>query len=277
MNWAFIREVGPVRWAARTAVRQFYKRALRRDHGMRLPTGKWMNLPIGDRFASEAFITGADVDWGSEKLMASLLHGTGAFLDVGAHIGYYSLYMRPGAAAVYSFEPDPRVMPLLEKNVGGKPGMEMVPRAVGAKPGRARFILEADSEASHLAGEGDSTHAQIVVEVVTLDAFVAARDLLVEAVKIDVEGHDLEVLQGALEVLRRQEPLVLTEARPDDGLFALMAQVSYRVFAYVRHSRSRKRWFAELRAGVPVGGETKMLFLVPRRLAAEFEEIADGR
>jgi hypothetical protein len=146
---------------------------------------------------------------------------------------------------------------------------------VGARPGRARFILEPDSEASHLAGEGDSTHAQIVVEVVTLDAFVAARDLIVEAVKIDVEGRDLEVLQGALEVLRRQEPLVLTEARPDDRLFALTAQVSYRVFAYVRHSRTRKKWFAELRAGMPVGGETKMLFLVPRRVASEFEEVAD--
>jgi FkbM family methyltransferase len=270
--------VGPLRWAWRTAVRQYYKRIVKRDHAMQLPTGEWMNLPIQDHFASEAFITNGDVDWGSEALLASLLNRNGAFLDVGAHIGYYSLYVWPLVREVYSFEPDPRVCSLLESNVGGKDNVLVIPWAVGATKGRARFTLERDAEVSHLAAEGEDAANQIVVEVVTIDEFVRSRGLTVEAIKIDVEGHDAEVIQGALGVLKQQQPLVLTEARPDASLFDLARVVTYRVFAFVRHPRTRRKWMAELIADQAIPGETKMLFLVPERLVGVFIRLAnDGK
>lgn len=240
---------------------------------MQLPTGEWMTLPISDHFASEAFITEGDVDWGSESLLFSLLRGTGAFLDVGAHIGYYSLYMLPRVQEVYAFEPDPRLHVLLEKNIGSKRNIEVIPCAAGATQGRARFTLERHAEVSHLAKENENPSNQIVVDVVTLDAFVAARRLTVEAVKIDVEGHDTEVIRGALNVLAQQQPLVLTEAKPDRALFDLMHRVDYRVFAYVRHPQTRRKCLAELFSGIPIAGETKMLFLVPDRLAEEFTRL----
>jgi FkbM family methyltransferase len=256
-------------------VRQFYKRVLKRDHAMQLPTGEWLALPIADRFASEAFITQADVDWGSESLFASMLQGRGVFLDVGAHIGYYSLYMLPRVLEVFSFEPDPRVRVLLEQNVGGRRKVTVIPSAVGAIPGRARFTLEQHSEVSHLADDGDDVGNQIAVDVVTIDGFVRERGLAVEAIKIDVEGHDTEVIQGALSVLARQQPLVLTEARPDAVLFGLTHQVGYRVFAFARHRRTWKKRFTELTAERPKPGATKMLFLVPQRLTAAFERLVD--
>ena len=276
INVAFIREVGLVRWARRTAVRQFYKRILRRDHAMQLPTGEWMNLPISDHFASEAFITGADVDWGSEALFASMLKRRGVLLDVGAHIGYYSLYMLPRVTEAFCFEPDPRVRELLEFNLIGRHNVHVIPWAAGARPGRARFTLERDSEVSHLAEDGDDPGNQITVDLVTLDGFVGSRGLVVEAIKIDVEGHDAEVIEGALHVLAEQEPLVLTEAKPDAALFDLMRQVGYRVFAFVRHPVTRRKRFAELIAEQPVPGVTKMLFLVPGRLMGEFEGLTDS-
>lgn len=277
INIAFIREVGPWRWAWRTAARQYYKRVLKRDHEMMLPTGEWMLLPIADHFASEAFITGADVDWGSERLFASLLNGKGAFIDVGAHIGYYSMYMLPRVTEVFCFEPDPRVREMLEMNIAGRRNVHVIPWAAGARPGRARFTLERDAEVSHLAREGDDPGNQIAVDVVTLDTFASKRRLVVEGIKIDVEGHDTEVLEGGLFLLAGQEPLVLTEARPDAKLFGLMRKVGYRVFAYVRQPVTRRKRFVELVADRPVGGATKMLFLAPGRLVAEFERlVAEG-
>jgi FkbM family methyltransferase len=240
---------------------------------MQLPTGEWMTLPICDHFASEAFITEGDVDWGSESLLFSLLRGTGVFLDVGAHIGYYSLYMLPRVQDVCAFEPDPRMHVLLEKNVGGKRNIEVISCAVGATQGRARFTLERDAEVSHLAKENENPGNQIVVDVVTLDAFVAERRIAIDAIKVDVEGHDAEVIRGALNVLAQQQPLVLTEAKPDSTLFDMMRCVEYRVFAYVRHPRTRRKWLAELFSGVPIAGETKMVFLVPDRLAEEFTRL----
>ncbi len=268
--------MGPLRWAIRTAIRQYYKRVVKHDHAMQLPTGEWMTLPISDRFATEAFRTQGDVDWGSEKLLFSLLRRRGVLLDVGAHIGYYSLYMLPGVLKVYSFEPDPRVFALLENNVGAKPKVETIPWAVGATAGRARFTLERDSAVSHLSRYGEDKFRQIVVDVATIDSFVFERGLFVEAIKIDVEGHDIEVIRGAMGVLEEQQPLVLTEARPDAELFALMQRISYRVHAYVRHPRTRKKRMAELFANVPIGGETKMLFLVPHRLKRGFAQAVNS-
>jgi FkbM family methyltransferase len=274
INVAFIREVGPWRWAKRTVVRQFYKRVLHYDHWMQLPTGEWLLLPIADHFASEAFITGGDVDWGSEALMFRLLEGKGALLDVGAHIGYYSLYMLPRVTEVYAFEPDPRVRELLEMNLSGRPNVMVIPWAAGEKPGRARFTMARDSEISHMAKEGDDPGDQITVDVVTLDTFVRKRGLRVEAIKIAVEGHDTDVIAGGLFMIAAQEPLVLTEAQPEARLFGMMRKVGYRVFAFVRNRLTRSKRLVELFADRPVRGETKMLFLVPGRLWGEFERLA---
>ena len=266
---AFVKEVGPFRWAFRTVVRQFYKRVVRQPHTMQLPTGERIVLPLANHFASEAFVTGADVDWGSEKLFSALLRRKGVLLDVGAHIGYYTLYALPLVSGVYSFEPDPRVRVFLQQNVAARPGVEIIPCAVGAAEGKARFTLERSAEVSHLSAPEENAGNQIEVDVVTIDSFAVSRNLIVEAIKIDAEGHDIEVLRGSLTVLSTQQPLVLTEAGPDAGLFDLTARVGYRVFAYVRHPRTRRRSFAELFADVPVPGATKMLFLVPNRLAEE--------
>jgi FkbM family methyltransferase len=242
---------------------------------MKLPTGELICLPVSNHFAAEAFVTHADVDWGSEKLFYSLLEGKGVFLDVGAHIGYYSLYVLPRVQAVYSFEPHPGVRVFLQQNLDKKANIEIIPCAVGATPGKASFTLELVAEISHLSGAEEKGDNQIEVDVVTVDAFVAARTLTVEAIKIDVEGHDLDVIRGSMAVLATQKPLVLTEAKPEAALFELMHQVGYRVFAYVRHPRTRRKSFLELFSDTLLPGDTKMLFLTPDRLAEKLIGQAD--
>jgi FkbM family methyltransferase len=271
-----MREVGPFQWAFRTVIRQFYKRVLKRDHKMRLPTGEWMTLPISSRFATEAYVTRADVDWGSEKLFDALIDGNGVFLDVGANIGYYSLYFAPRFSAVYSFEPDPRVRLSLEQIVRNNPNIHVIPYAVAATQGKACFVLERDAEVSHLSTDGDNGGEQIEVELTTIDAFASARDLRVEAIKIDVEGHDKEVIEGALTTLMQQTPVVLAESSPDAELFRLASKVGYRVFAYVRHPETRQRHFEELVPEVPTPGETKMLFLIPAHMIERIKVKAEA-
>ena len=271
MNAAFIREVGTCRWIFRTSIRQFYKRIARRDHVMRLPSGEFITLPIANHFASEVFVTGADVDWGSERLFYALLARKGAFLDIGAHIGYYSLYMLPRTQLTFCFEPDPRVRGFLEKNVAAKRNAQIMCCAVSEKPGTARFTLERDAAISHLSVGNEEGENIIDVEVVTIDSFVRERELKVEAIKIDVEGFDTAVISGALNVLKEQQPLVLTEAKADGVLFKILRGVAYRIFAYIRDPQTREKRFMELTSAEEAAsaGHTKMLFLVPERLVEE--------
>lgn len=266
LNISFIREVGPLQWAFRTTIRQYYKRVLKREHRMRLPTGEWMTLPVTSKFATEAYVTQANVDWGSEKLLNAIIDGKGAFLDVGANIGYYSLYFVPRASAVYSFEPDPRARRSLERNAKDTK-IEVIPCAVGSSEGRACFVLEQSAEISHLATCDEKNSNQVEVEVITIDAFVAARNLQVQAIKVDAEGHDIEVLHGAFTTLLEQKPVVLIEAESSLELFSIVHKVGYRVFAFVRHSKTRARTFVELLSEVSTPGDMKMLFLIPEHLA----------
>src|SRR6185437_434806 len=116
MNLDFIRQVGPLTWAFRYARRQFRKRVLRRDSHMRLPTGLKMLLPRDNPHATEVFVTGANVDDGSEALFSRFASTESDFLDIGANAGYYSMYLAPIVRRVYAFEPDPRNLPALSAN-----------------------------------------------------------------------------------------------------------------------------------------------------------------
>lgn len=259
-NKKFIKEVGLFTWVTRTAIRQAYKRILKTDHSMRLPNGERFRLPRISKFATEAFITRGNVDWGSERLLYALLKRNGAFLDVGANIGYYSVYMRPKVKAIYCFEPDPRAFAQLEKNVPKNAEVHLVAAAMGETPGEARFTLAANTEISHLSKGGQDG---ITVQMHSVDSFVRDHGLAVEAIKVDVEGADMGVLRGAVETMKQQQPIVITESAVTAEFLQLIAGLPYRVFAYARHPELRTLSFVEIKAVAQADIETKMLFLLP--------------
>ena len=266
MNRAFIRETGLWPWLWRTAQRQFFKRILRRTHSIRLPTGNRFLLPIDSFSATEVFVAGSNIDWGSEALLARLVDGKGAFLDVGANIGYYSVYFEPLVEQVFAFEPDPRARRHLFANVGSLPKVEVVTYAVGPETGTARFTQTRQSEVSHIAAAGE---LGVDVPMVSIDDFVTERDLTVSAIKTDVEGHDLDALRGAEQVLAKQRPLVLSELQPSSELAELTKRVGYAVFACAREPESRATRFVRADAAEARGLAFKMLLLVPNERVEE--------
>jgi FkbM family methyltransferase len=276
INSEFVKEVGTYRWMRRTAVRQFSKRVLRKDNTVVLPTGLRMRLPMASKFASEVFITGSKVDWGSEEVFANHLDASEVVLDVGANIGYYSLYMLPRVRAVHAFEPDPRVLPVLRSNLAAHQNAHVHSLAVGKHIGMSSFILEPNSEVSHLAhsptqrGEGS-----LEVSVTTIDDFVARNDLRITGIKVDVEGADLDVIRGAIQTLELQAPLVLTETTADERLFGLIQPLGYNVFAFVKHTKTLRFELRKIYGHSNL--QTKMLFLVPTRLNSAFESLAQSK
>ncbi len=274
LNWQFIREVGTVRWIWRTVLRQTSKRILRKDNSITLPTGLRMTLPRSSKFASEVFITRCNVDWGSEALFARHLDTKGVVLDVGANIGYYSVYVLPLVFAVHAFEPDPTAGEILRKNLRACHLSAHVHQvAVSNWHGETQFVVERDSEISHLAEPTDESDTnRRSVEVTTIDHFVAERELSITGIKIDVEGADFQVLQGSMDTLQRHSPLVLAETSAEDRLFHLLQPLQYRVFAFVKQANHRGFHFQEIIAGFNL--RSKMLFLVPPRLHPSFQALA---
>jgi FkbM family methyltransferase len=143
-------------------------------------------------------------------------------LDVGAHLGYFSLLMarRVGPSGrVYAFEPGLRVLPLLRQNCRHFPTITVEPVAASSSSGELTFNDFGAAQSaynSHLSA-ARLRHVQLLpectytVSAVTLDEYASARDLRPSLIKIDTESWDLEVLRGAEKTLQSSRPAVAVE------------------------------------------------------------------
>lgn len=132
---------------------------------------------------------------------------TPTIIDVGANAGQFAagaLLCWPHASLV-CFEPDPLTFAQLEKNLGGRPNVELRCAAAGPEPGTLTFYRHELSVRSSLRADvvpEEERIGEIQVETVRLDD--DCRNLkAIDLLKIDVEGFELEALRGAVSLLDR--------------------------------------------------------------------------
>lgn len=166
---------------------------------------------------------------------AHLLRPSDLFGDVGANVGVYTVLAGAVAGArCIAFEPAPETTRHLRANViVNALAAEIVEAAVGRSPGRIHFSIGHDT-VNHVAS---SDERGVEVPVVTLDDYVRGATLL----KIDVEGFEREVLEGASEVLADNRLLaVIMETNgsgeaygtSDNELATIMSQAGFACYTY---------------------------------------------
>lgn len=142
------------------------------------------------------------------------------FLDIGAHHGLYSLVAakRLGAGStVIAFEPSQNELRRLRLHVrlNRMRSVRAEPLALGAENSRKTFfqIVSGDNTRGGLRPPASSDSvSEASVETARLDDYVARLALdRVDVVKLDVEGGELEVLQGASSVLKKFRPIFICE------------------------------------------------------------------
>ena len=135
-------------------------------------------------------------------------------VDVGANLGYMTSVMASRAGAggrVFAFEPHPDVHKDLMRNVEGwrrLPGLaEIVPfqTAVGDSSGVATLSVVSEDFSGNrglarITSEGESFGDSVEVPVERLDKLLASVPRI-GVMKLDVEGHELNVCRGAGELL----------------------------------------------------------------------------
>jgi FkbM family methyltransferase len=137
------------------------------------------------------------------------------FVDIGAHLGYFSLLAasRIGAhGRIFAFEPAPPSRELLQKTVrenGLADLITVVPCAVSDAPGHVFFQLNDDAMLNRIGDQAEGPD-RIQVETESLDHYFASQGFPpVDLIKIDVEGHELGVFRGMTELNRRNPRLKL--------------------------------------------------------------------
>jgi len=147
--------------------------------------------------------------------------GRHCVFDIGAHIGLVSLPVASVLAddgLLVSFEPAVANRRLLERHLSLNTCNDRVrvePFLVGAE-NRGDVLLHESDEASGMnslaAREGDYRQVQHVQ--VSLDDYCRRHSLTPEVIKIDVEGAELGVLEGAREILDRYRPDIFLSVHP---------------------------------------------------------------
>jgi FkbM family methyltransferase len=157
-----------------------------------------------------------EIDGGEPELgmLNALVGKGGTAVDIGANEGVYAYALSELGTTVHAFEANPEFADFAARMLGSRARVHRL--ALSNEPGRASFYvpLATDGSALHLAGNLKNSHSQfekqnvIDVEVRTLDSF----DLKgVQFIKVDVEGSELEVLEGARDTIRRDHPALLLE------------------------------------------------------------------
>lgn len=146
--------------------------------------------------------------------------GATCFVDVGANIGYYAILMSqlPGCEEIFAFEASADTFSHLADNVvinglGNK--IRCIQKAVSSSDGTLQFQIE--SELSGINSVvGTSMHRKelfgsvVSVEACTINSLAIASEKAI-GFKIDVEGHELEVLKGADQTLTRNKCVLQLE------------------------------------------------------------------
>lgn len=126
------------------------------------------------------------------------------FYDVGANIGVFSVIAESIGARAYAFEPEENNLLHLRRNVSNAIDM-----AIGAKDGTATFDRRGGAFSGRISSEPVGKHRTVAVRAI--DSLVAEGWPVPHLIKIDVEGAEGEVLEGAIETLRNHQPVVICE------------------------------------------------------------------
>jgi FkbM family methyltransferase len=141
------------------------------------------------------------------------------FVDIGANIGFFTLIgaRRVGPRGrVYSFEPvaENAASIVRSSHMNGFSTIEVFAEAMGARTERSELLLAHHIGGAMLASAGTPPDhcGSVNVNVVSLDDAIDTRKLRPPAlIKIDVEGAELEVLQGMRRTLQSVRPTVIYE------------------------------------------------------------------
>jgi FkbM family methyltransferase len=192
--------------------------------------------------------------WGDPhvRLLRRLCDPRRASVDVGAHAGSYAWFLRRYSARCIAFEPNPHFAAVMRRRFPA--GVDVHNLALSDHPGTAVLRIpirsakpdpgRATIEAGNLLSGASGILEEIEVELVTLDRAI---DEPVGFIKIDVEGHELKVLQGAVRILREDRPnmIVELEDRFSPGIVAA-------TFAYLGQ-HGYHGWFRQPRGFLPIG------------------------
>ena len=161
------------------------------------------------------------------KIIPNLLVNCNRAIDIGANVGVWSYWLSKYAKQVESFEPNPKIFNAL-KNIKIK-NVNSYNIALSNKSGSVDLLIPKGSKGFSNQGASLSSikvqgeHKSISIEAKCLDEY---NFLDVDFIKIDVEGHEHEVIEGAQETIKKCKPTMVIEMEEKHNQIPIEDQIS---------------------------------------------------
>lgn len=148
----------------------------------------------------------------------------GVFVDVGANIGAFTFMAAKivgPAGKVHAFEPLPQLCDQMQlsKKYNQAENVYIHNQGCAAEAGTITLRTNPKNIGGSSAINGTEADTLVKVDVVQLDSVLKDSNR-VDVIKIDVEGHEYEVLKGAQQLLKKHQPVIVLEFSPH--LYRLM-------------------------------------------------------
>lgn len=160
-----------------------------------------------DHFISREIVGNGIWEPFETSVVVERLQPGSVFVDLGANIGYYSVVaaLASGEAGrVWAFEPEPGNFALLERNIAlnGLRNVHAVNAAAASEGGTAELFLSDINQGDHRLYRNEGRSASVTVRRHRLDDWFAGRERRVDMVKMDTQGAEARIVEGALALLR---------------------------------------------------------------------------
>lgn len=143
-----------------------------------------------------------------EKISSMNLGGT--YIDIGANVGNHSIALSlfSNADKIISFEPHIDIYKCYKNNISKNKISNIIAHNLGLSSENC-FLKMCEINENNCGSTKIEENGTIEIEVKTLDSFEFTN---ISLIKIDVEGHELSVLEGSYETIRKNKPVLVTEA-----------------------------------------------------------------
>jgi FkbM family methyltransferase len=158
-----------------------------------------------------------DVGVGNESFLAKfIIPKNGCFIDVGAWLGGWALFVAQKGFEVYAFEPSPIAVTILKEKAKSYPNFHLYPFALGEEDSVKTLRVRTSSLMGIINEDNSASHYGKPVQIIVrkLDNLNIPN---IEVIKIDTEGFEVPVLTGAKQTIQKYRPRLVIEVHKKTG------------------------------------------------------------
>ena len=171
---------------------------------------------IGRKVICDGFFDNKNLEF-LQNVVFPKLENRDVFLDIGANIGNHSVFCADDFNEIYAFEPNLRTFKVLEANAMLKNNIHVFNIGLSNKKHSQTASFDTGNLGSASLVHEGSDGAKVQFNLDRFDQLdLVSKDKKIDFIKIDVEGFELQALQGCEQTILEHKPVIAMEVLKSD-------------------------------------------------------------